>query len=108
MYYKSNKKGHVAQNCTAKIYRVGEETDLALTNLFRVLEGTERIKLSEKGKVNWQPVKRIHLDNGASRTTVDRNLISPADIGKKIHCHHVGNGPSGEYPLAPARVKIDD
>ena len=62
---KCNKKGHVARNCTAKtVY---------------VQEGTERINLFEEEFIG-EPVKRIQLDSGATRTVVNRSLISSTDI----------------------------
>ena len=104
MCYKCNKKGHVARNCTAKVYRVQGDIDLEGTNVFRGQEGTEKIKLSEEAEVNGQPVKRIQLDSGASRTMVDSSLVSPADIGEESMIVTFGYGASGEYPLAPVRV----
>ena len=61
-----------------------------------------------EGKVNGQPVKRIHPDSGASRTVVNRSLISPTDIGEETIAVTFANGASGKYPLAPIRVKIDE
>ena len=60
--YKYNKKGHVVRNCTAKT--------------LHLQKGTERINLFQDGEVNGQPVKRIQLDSGTSRTVVNRSLVS--------------------------------
>ena len=60
------------------------------------------------GEVNRQPVTRIQLDSGASRTVVNTSLISPTDIGEKSIVVTFGNGTSGENPLATIKVKVDD
>ena len=39
---------------------------------------------------------------------VNRNWISPIDIGEETIIVTFGNGASGEYSLAPIRVKIDE
>ena len=78
------------------------------TNLLNVLEGTERINSFEEGEVNGQPVKRIQLDSGASRTVVNRSLISPTNIGEETIVITFGNGASDKYSLAPIRVKIEE
>ena len=92
--YKCDKKGHYAQNCTEKTFHVREDT--GKTSLFG------------EGEVNGQLIKRIQIDSGASRTVVRRSLISPSDIGEETIVVTFGNGTSGEYPLAPVRVKIDN
>ena len=66
------------------------------------------ITMFGEGEVNGQPVRRIQIDIGASKTVVNWSLISPADIGKESIVVTFGNGTSGEYPLAPIRVKIDE
>ena len=58
-------------------------------------------------EVNGQRVARIQLDSGASRTIVNRSLISPKDIEEKCIVVTFGNSTSGEYPLATINVKID-
>ena len=92
--YKCNQKGHLARNCTSKNLHVQEEKDNPC--------------MFVKGEVNGQPVTRIQLDSGASRTIVNRCLISPADIGEKSIVITFGNGTYGEYPLAAINVKVDN
>ena len=57
-----------------------------------------------EGEVNGQLVKRIQINSEESRTVV-RSLISPSDIGEETIVVTFGNGTSGEYLLAPVRVK---
>ena len=87
--YKCGTKGHIARNCAAGILCVQEETEGM--NLFHAQEGTEWINSFEEGEVNGQPVKRIQFDSGASRTVVNRSLISPADIGGETIVITLGN-----------------
>ena len=94
--YKCNKKGHMARNCTTKTLHVQEKEEKNVPCRF------------VDGEVNGQPVTRIQLDSGASRTIVNRSLISPTDIGEKSIVVTFGNGTCGEYPLATINVKIDD
>ena len=92
--YKCNKKGHLARNCTTKTLHVQEEKN--------------NPSVFVEGEVNGQPVSRIQLDSGASRTVVRRNLISPTDIGERSIVVTFGNGTCGEYPLATISVKVDE
>lgn len=73
--FKCNQKGHFARNCTG----------------FRVCEGPE-MSLVGEGEVNGQPVKRILIDSGASRTIVDRKLVAQTDIGAETISVTFGNG----------------
>ena len=91
--HKGEKKGHIARNCPAKSLRVKEEL--------------EQVLLFGEGEVNGQPVQRIQIDSGASRTVVDRRLVPVKDIGDETITVTFGNGTSGEYPLAPVRVTFD-
>ena len=61
----------------------------------------------EEEEVNGQPVNRIQLDSGVSRTVVNRSLISHTDIGEETIVITFGNTVSGKYLLAPVRVKTD-
>ena len=92
--FKCGKKGHLARNCTEKT--------------FHAQGVTEKVGLFGEGEVNGRHVRRIQIDIGASRTVVKRSLISPSDIREESIVVTFGNGTSGEYPLAPVRVKIDD
>ena len=92
--YKCQKKGHFARNCTEKTYQFQE----------RKREST----FTGKGEVNGKPVQRIQIDSGASRTVVNRDLVSPTDIGKETIVVTFGNGATGKYPLAFIKVKIDE
>ena len=93
--YRCNKKGHLARNCTTTTFHAQEKAD------------EENQCLFAEGEVNGQPVGRIRLDSGASRTIVNRRLISPTDIGEKSIVVTFGNGTFSEYPLATITVKID-
>lgn len=93
-YYKCQKKGHFVRNCTEKTYQFQE----------RKREST----FTGKGEVNGKPVQRIQIDSGASRTVVNRDLVSPTDIVKETIVVTFGNGATGEYPLAFIKVKIDE
>ena len=92
VFYKCNKNGHIVHSCTA--------------NTLHVQKGTEGINSFEE--VNGQPIKGIQLDSGASRTEVNRSLISPNDIREETIVVTFGNGVSGDYSLAPVREKIDE
>ena len=83
----------IARNCPAKSLRVKEEL--------------EQVLLFGEGEVNGQPVQRIQIDSGASRTVVDRRLVPVKDISEETITVTFGNGTSGEYPLAPVRVTFD-
>ena len=85
--FKCNRKGHLARHCTEQNLRVREESEKMVT--------------FGEGKVNGQPVQRIQIDSGASRTVVDRRLVPFEEIGKETITVTFGNGTSGEYPLAP-------
>ena len=64
--YKCNKKGHMARNCTAKTFHALEKADRSNQCFFA------------EGEVNGWPVGRIQVDSWASRTIVNRSLVSPA------------------------------
>ena len=91
--FKCNKKGHLARNCTEKTLHVQEEC--------------EKIRFFGEGEVNGRPVQKIQIDSGASRTVIDRSLVSQKDIGEESIKVTFGNGASGEYPLATVKVKFD-
>ena len=52
-------------------------------------------------------MRRIQIDSGASRTVVDRRLVSSKDIGEESISVTFGNGTSGEYPLATVKIAFD-
>ena len=89
--FKCNRKGHLARACTEKSLHVQEEC--------------EKIRFFG-GEVNGQPVKRMQIDSGASRTIIDRSLLSQKDIGQESIRVTFGNGTGGEYPLATVKVKF--
>ena len=62
----------------------------------------------EEGEVNGQPFKRIQPDSGASRTVVNRSLISYTDIEEETIVVTFCIGAFDKYLLAPVRVKIDE
>ena len=84
--YKCQKKGHFARNCTGK--KKGEY-------------------IHWKREVNRKLVQRIQIDSRASCTVVNRDLVSPTDIGKETIVVTFGNGATGKYPLAFIKVKIN-
>ena len=92
--FKCHKTGHFQRSCTEK-------------NL-RVQEGQEEVKFFGKGEINRRPVKRIQIDSGASRTIVNRRLVSEEDIGRETIRVTFGNGATGEYPLADVRMRFDE
>ena len=77
---KCDKEGHFPRSCTAKTLHVQKRTEK--TSIWCMLGERE---------VNGQPVRRIQINSGASRTVVYRSLISPADNVT------FGNGTFGEY-----------
>ena len=87
--YKGSEKGHLARNCTAKTCDAQEKAQKS--NQFIFLEG----------EVNGQPVGRTQLDSGASRTIVNRRLISFTDIGKKSVVVTFGNETAGKQKYMP-------
>ena len=46
-------------------------------------EECEKIRFFGEGEVNRQPVKRIQIDSGASRTIINRSLLSQKDNGEE-------------------------
>ena len=90
--YKCQNKGHFAKNCMDKTYRIQE--------------GRKDSTLMGEGQVTGKPT-RMQIDNGASRTVVNRDLISPADIEEETIVITFGNRATGEYPLASIKVKMD-
>ena len=91
--FKCNRKGHIARDCTEK-------------NL-QVQERTKEVIWYGEGRVNGRFVRRIQIDSGASRTVVDRRLVSSKDIGEESISVTFGNGTSGEYPLATVKIAFD-
>ena len=91
--FKCNRKGHIARDCTEK-------------NL-QVQERTKEVIWHGEGRVNGRFVRRIQIDSGASRTVVDRRLVSSKDIGEESISVTFGNGTSGEYPLATVKIAFD-
>ena len=71
------------------------------------MEELEQVLLFGEGKVNGQPMQRIQIDSGASRTVVDRRLVPVKDISDETITVTFGNETSGEYPLAPVQVTFD-
>ena len=59
-----------------------------------------------EGQVNGKPA-RMQIDSGASRTVVNRDLISPGDIEEGTIIITFGNVATSEYPLASIKVKMD-
>ena len=90
--YKCQKKGHISKNCMDKTYQIQE--------------GKKDSTFVGEGQVNGKPM-RMHIDSGASRTVVNRDLISPADIEEETIVVNFGNGATGEYLLASIKVKMD-
>ena len=59
-----------------------------------------------EGRVNICFVGRIQIDSCASRTVVDRRLVSSKDIGKESISVTFQNGTSREYPLATVKIAL--
>ena len=59
-----------------------------------------------EGQVTGKPA-RMQIDSGASRTVVNKDVISPADREEETIVVTFGNRATGEYPLASIKVKMD-
>ena len=61
-----------------------------------------------EGLVNGQPVKRIQLDMGCSRTVVHKQYIVLAAIQEKTATIWNVNSQPTHYPLAKTTLKVDN
>lgn len=86
-------KGHFTWSCTAKT--------------LHVQVGTEKISLLGE-EVNGQPIRRIKINSGASRTVVNRSYISPTNITEESIVVTFDKRASGKYSLTLVRGKIVD